>query len=192
MRILKEYLQWGNFMEITYELTEEDYTEFNLIHIKNSPSLKRNFKIIRVVLPVIAALIAFFIGTSVFYQPVSYWIIISLLLMIGLWFYYPKVYEDSIRKQAKRLLNEGDNSSFFGVKKLIIEEESIRIIDADASESIISIQNIKEVKESENHIILYLSAIQGVIIPKRNMAGGIQRELREALEIFQMETDMDR
>lgn len=171
-------------MEITYELTEEDYVVFNLHHIKNSPILKRNFRIIRSVLPVIAALIAFFVGTGVFNQPRVYWVIISLLLMIGLWFYYPKVYEQSIRKQAMRLLNEGDNSSFFGVKKLIIEEESIRIIDADASESKISKKNIKEIKEYENHIILYLSAIQGVIIPRRNLGLGTQRELKEALDNF--------
>ena len=44
---------------------------------------------------------------------------------------YAKMLEKNIQKQITRLLSEGDNSSFFGVKKMVIGEDSIQIIELD-------------------------------------------------------------
>lgn len=171
-------------MEVTYVLTEEDYIAFNINHIENSPSQKKVFLLVRYLLPFVCAVVAYLVGTRVFNQPEVFWLFFSFLLMVGLWFYYPKVYEDSIRKQAIRLLNEGDNSSLFGEKKLMIGQDFIQMIGADASESIIYRKNIKEIKEYTNQIILYLSAVQGIIIPTKNLDQNSLIELREALDFF--------
>lgn len=171
-------------MEVTYVLTEEDYITFNINHIEYSPSQKKIFLLVRYLLPFACAVVAYLVGTRVFNQPEVFWLFFSFLLMVGLWFYYPKVYEDSIRKQAIRLLNEGDNSSLFGEKKLMIGQDFIQMIGADASESIIYRKNIKEIKEYTNQIILYLSAVQGIIIPTKNLDQNSLIELREALDFF--------
>lgn len=171
-------------MEITYELKEEDYVAFNLYHIEHSPSQKRILMMARYLLPFAGALVIYFFGTRVFNQPELYWVIISLLFMVGWWVYYPTMHEKSIRKQTLKLLNEGDNSSFFGEKKMVIEQDSIYIVDEHSSETI-SRQNVKEIKVYEDQIILYLSAVQGLIIPKRNMDVETQDRLVEALHQFQ-------
>lgn len=172
-------------MEITYELLEEDYVAYNLNHIKHSPSQKKNLLLSRYLLPFVSAFIVYFFGTRIFNQPEIYWVIISFLFIVGWLLYYPKMLEKNIQKQITRLLSEGDNSSFFGVKKMVIGEDSIQIIEGNSSESSISRNNLKEIKVYENQIILYLSAVQGIIIPKRNMDEETQNKLIDALHHFQ-------
>lgn len=104
--------------------------------------------------------------------------------MVGWWLYYPKMHEKSIRKQAMQLLNEGDNSSFFGVKKMVIGQGFIQIVDEDSSESMISRQNLKEIKIYENQIILYLSAVQGLIIPIKKYGSEHSEKLSRSIEEF--------
>lgn len=172
-------------MEITYELLEEDYVAFQLNHIEHSPSQKRILLTIRYILPIVCALVIYFIGTSVFNQPAIYWSIIALLFTLGCWYYYPTLHENSIRKQTLNMLKEGDNSSVFGVKKVIIGDDSIQIIEGNESESSLSRQQLKEIKLYENQIVLYVSAVQGVIIPKRSMDVYTQNKFIEALYRFQ-------
>lgn len=66
----------------------------------------------------------------------------------------------------------------------MIGQDFIQMIGADASESIIYRKNIKEIKEYTNQIILYLSAVQGIIIPTKNLDQNSFIELREALDFF--------
>lgn len=171
-------------MEITYNLQEEDYVTFNLNHIENSPSQKRILMLARYLVPFISGLAIFYIGTSIFNQPEIYWFIVALSFMVGWWIYYPKTHEKSIRKQTMRLLNEGDNTSLFGEKKMIIEEDAIQIIDKDSSAAIYAKENIKNIKEYDKQLVIYLSAVQGIIIPKRNMDTATQERLVEALKHF--------
>ncbi|GAA0351580.1 hypothetical protein GCM10008932_00910 [Alkalibacterium iburiense] len=163
-------------MEITYELEKEDYILFNLYHIEHSPSQKKLLFMMRIVLPIVFAIPIYILGTSIFNQPGIYWIIVSLLFVVGWMIYYPKEQKRSVRKQTEKLLNEGDNTSLFGKKKLVVDEFSITITGGHSTE-VITVDTIQSVKVYDEMILLYNSSISAHIIPTRFMDGETKKTL---------------
>ncbi len=79
---------------------------------------------------------------------------------------YPKQYKKLIKRTTKKLLQEGDNSSIFGRKILVIDEDNIKFLGEHISETI-SRESIKSVKVYDDMILIYLSGITAKIIPTR-------------------------
>ncbi|MDQ2088069.1 YcxB family protein [Herbivorax sp. ANBcel31] len=153
-------------MEIKFEITEEDYIKFNLYHIKNSPSQRKIYNLFKYVTPIIFAILMYFIGTRV-YEPLGYyWIILSLIFVVAWFIIYPKEYKKTLIKQTEKLLREDDNSSFFGKKTMLVDENNIKIFSENSSETIHK-NGIKRIKVYDDMIIIYLSAITAQIIPTR-------------------------
>ena len=153
-------------MEIKYNLKEEDYINFNLHHIENSPSQRRISNILRFVVPPLGGVIIYYIGTRQFKQPGIYWVVTAISFVV-LWIvFYPSRHEKSIRKQVRKMLSEGDNSSFFGEKTLILNEDSIEVLDGSTSEKFLR-NNVKDIKVYDDIIVIYLSSINAHIIPTR-------------------------
>ncbi|WP_208559752.1 YcxB family protein [Marinilactibacillus kalidii] len=153
-------------MIIEYEIEEEDYISFNYQHTLNSPTNKKALKQLRFGLAILVIPIAYFTGTLLFKQPSLYWVIISLGLSLYLLYAYPKMYNKAIKKQLSKLVNEGDNSSYFGKKKLEILDNQLILTD-EASTSKLMKGKIKEIKEYDDIIVLYTSSVSAYIIPKR-------------------------
>lgn len=56
----------GYKMEINFEVTKEDYIKFNLYHMENSPSQRKNFNLLKYGIPVLFSIPICFIGTGLF------------------------------------------------------------------------------------------------------------------------------
>lgn len=163
-------------MEIKFELTEEDYIKFNLYHIQNSPSQKKIYLLIRFALPVALAMLIYFIGTGIFMQSSIYWLILATLFAVGWIIAYPKRHKKIVEKQTKKLLHEGDNSSFFCEKTIVIDENLIHIYDEQTTETI-SRNTIKAIKVFDDLIVLYLSAVSAQLIPTGNLDEETKKQL---------------
>jgi hypothetical protein len=163
-------------MEVTIEVTEEDYIRFNMYHINQSPSQKKLFTILRYMIPIVFSIPIYIIGTEVFQQPSAYWFVIAFIFVIGWILTYPVQYKRSIKRQVKKMLQEGDNSLLFGKKKVRIEEDTMTIVGAHSTETI-SINNIVKIREYEDMLVVYLSAISAQIIPTRYLDAETQRSL---------------
>ncbi|MDD4844401.1 MAG: YcxB family protein [Anaerotignum sp.] len=168
-------------MEINFELTEEDFIKFNLYHMENSPSQKKLYLSLRFALPLLCAVPIYLIETGVFRQSGLSWLTISILFAAGWIFFYPKRHKHILRKQIKKLLHEGDNSSLFGKKTMLIDEKYIKIFDEHSSETILK-NNIKSVKIYDDLILIYLSAITAHIIPIRNLDEATKKQLIKELD----------
>lgn len=153
-------------MEVKFEITEEDYIQFNLIHIQNSPSQKKMYHLLRYAIPLLFTIPIYIIGTMVFNQPRMYWMIIAVFFALIWMITYPKQYKKLIEKQTKKLLKEGDNSSIFGEKTMVIDEEDITVFSEFTSEKVAK-NSIKDIKISDDLILIYLSGISAQIIPTR-------------------------
>lgn len=153
-------------MEINFEVTKDDYIKFNLYHLKNSPSQKKNFYLLRYAVPVLFALPVYFIGTNLFKQPSIYWIIIAILFAVIWMITYPKQYKALVKKEIEKILNEGDNSEILGKKVMIIDEKCITVYNKSSSEKI-SKDAIKDVKIYDDMVLIYISGISAHIIPTR-------------------------
>lgn len=44
-------------MEIHYTISEEDYIQFNLYHMEESPSMRKQFQMLRLYLPILMAVV---------------------------------------------------------------------------------------------------------------------------------------
>lgn len=153
-------------MEIKFEIIEEDYIKFNLYHAENSPSLKKSYHLMRYVLPLLCAIPIYTIGTYIFKQPSIYWSFIAISFVIIWILVYPNKYKRLIQKQTKKLLQEGDNSTFFGKKTLLFEDDNIKLISECSSETILK-KSIKTIKIYDDMILIYLSGFTAIIIPTR-------------------------
>ncbi len=156
-------------MKIRYELTEDDYIQFNLYHMQNSPSQKKTFMISRYLLPLLLAIPIYLFGTLVFKQPSLFWIIIAVLYTVIWMVTFPKLFKRNVTKAMKKMAQEGDNSNFYGLKTLEIEDDKIIATD-DTTTSIVLKSAIKDIKVYDDMVLLYESAISAHIIPTRSLS----------------------
>lgn len=169
-------------IEIKFEITEDDYIKFNLYHIENSPSQKKTYNLLRCIIPLLFSIPIYAIGTSLFKQPSSYWIVIAALFTLVWIITYPKQYKKLIKKQTKKILQEGDNSSIFGKKTMLIDDNNIKVFSEFTSETI-SKKSIKTIRVYDDMILIYLSGITAQIIPTRYLDGESKKYLMKELDI---------
>lgn len=168
-------------MEIRYTITEEDYIQFNLYHIEQSASLQKQFQMLRLYLPVLVAIVIFLVGTQVMAQPAIYWSIVAVLYATGWFVFYPRIYKNAMKKNVLKMTHEGDNTSLFGEKTLVIEGGKITITGQDTTE-IIEKSAIKELKQKNDLVILYNSAVSAHIIPTRYLT---ESQLEKLIKYFE-------
>lgn len=170
-------------MEFNFEVTEEDYIKFNLYHYENSPSQKRTYHLLRYLVPLLASAPIYAVGTSIFEQPKIYWIVIAILFIAAWIITYPTQYRKLVIKQTEKMLKEGDNSSLFGKKIMLIDENDIKVHSESTSETI-SRKSIKVVKVYDDMILIYLSGITAHIIPTRYLSDESKNSLIKELGTY--------
>ncbi|MBU5255799.1 YcxB family protein [Tissierella praeacuta] len=170
-----------NIMELKYEVTEEDYIKFNIYHAKNSKSHKKTYNMLKYIIPILCGVVIFFTGPSLYKQPKLYWGIISILFILIWIIRFPKTYEKLIRKSAKDMLNDGDNSFMICHNTMIIKGNNIKVISEHSTE-ITSKEGIKEIKVYEDMILIYLSGFTAHIVPTRYLTEETKEELLKKLE----------
>ncbi len=168
-------------IKIQYQITEEDYIQFNLHYLENSPSQKKNYNLLRYLIPIIFSVPVYAIGTVLFKQPKEYWIVIAILFIVIWILRYPKMYIRLVEKQTKKLLDEGDNSSVFGKKTMVIYEDHFEVSDGIGTETV-SKNSIKDIKVHEDMVLIYLSAFSAEIIPTRFLDEETKTSLLEQLK----------
>lgn len=152
-------------MELVFELTEEDYINYNLAHSKKSPSMKRSILIQRIIGPIIFV-IAPFIIIRFSDIPLWYWIMILGLASIFWFIYYPKYATWEITRRVKKMLEEGNNENLFNKRSLVLTEKGIKEVSS-IGESHISWDKIVRLEETKDYLFIYISSVSAHIVPKR-------------------------
>ena len=150
-------------MRIKYNLTEDDYINFNMYHLKNSDTLKKSIMINRYVTPLIFLIIPFVLR-KISNIPFWYWAVVFVITYI-LWvvLYEKNLYKIN-KKRILKMLKENSNEGLVGEKILDIDGEYIKS-KSYARESTIHIKAIKNIKEDDNYIFIYINSIEAIIIP---------------------------
>lgn len=169
-------------MEINYEVTEEDYIKFNIYHAKDSGSHKRAYNIMKYWISILCGAVIFFVGPSLYKQPKIYWGIIAIIFILIWIIRFPKTYKKLIKKSAKDMLKDGDNSSMICKNTMIIEENDIKVINEHSTE-ITSKEGIKHIKIYDDMILIYLSGFTAHIVPTRYLTEETREELLGKLEL---------
>ena len=170
-------------MELRYEVTEEDYINFNVHHAENSKSHKKIYNMIKYLLPIFLGIIIYLTGPSLFNQPRLYWGIISILFILIWIVRFPKIYKRIIRRSVKSMLKDGDNSSMICENTMTIEDGEIKVT-SEYSTEITSKAGIKEVKTYEDMILIYISGFSAHIVPTRYLTEENKEKLLKELEDY--------
>lgn len=154
-------------MQIKYSLTEEDYLNFNLFHMKNSNTAKKALKVQRYLIPIVYMVVAYVFARVL---DGSYILSFSIFGIMGiLWIiFYPKYHYNFVLRQVKKMIKEGKNEGLLGEHLMTISEDGIH--DANPQgETKVSWSGIQDMKEDEQNLYLYNSAVSAYILPKREV-----------------------
>jgi hypothetical protein len=153
----------GDKMTIDYDLTKQDYIDFNINYMNNSKSMKNSMLLQRFIIPVVYLALPLFLK-QVTRIPIWYWycvfIIFSLIWIIR----YPKMIEKSVTKKVSKLIDEGKATGIVGHHRFTYTNEGI-VDKTEFSETKYSV--FERVVESDKHIFIYVSSVMAYIIPIR-------------------------
>lgn len=150
-------------MKLEFDFDLNDWMAFQENYLDNSKQFKRTKRIVTWMLPFVAIsviVIEYNLGT---FKP----LLAALLLpACVLWvIFYPKRFKNSTMKRAKKLLSEGDNSSYLGKHEIEITTDLIKTT-VPKSSSTMSWDGITKSIETDQYYFLYTTVASALIIPK--------------------------
>ena len=158
-------------MKYTFDLTEEDYLQFNMFTMKNYvfyQNQKKLFRILFTILPFATGL-----GMWIFkglQRPGVDFIVGCLAAAIPLsvlfWLGFPKFFDALMLRNAKRILFREGKNNIFGERILFFEEDGIRTI-TKFEESSIQYGAITQMKQLDKAVYLYKAPTMAIILPLR-------------------------
>ena len=153
-------------MEINYNLTEKDYINFNLYHIKKSETGKKALNMQRFLSPVLFIISAYII--SIFSEISIILVHIIFLIISIIWvIYYPKYFYGLITRNVKKMIKEGKNDGLLGDHHLIMTDEGI--VDTSSNrETKVSWPGIVNFLEDNENLYLYNSAVSAIYFRKES------------------------
>ncbi|MBU3143700.1 YcxB family protein [Clostridium sp. CF012] len=150
-------------MKIDYQLTKQDYIDFNMNYMSNSKSVKRLFIAQRYIVPIIFLLMPVMLirVTSI---PLGYWFKVFLVSSVLWIIFYPKYFKWSVSKRISKMLDEGENTDMLGKRSLTLTEKGI--IDCSTlSESKTDWSVIEKITQTQKHIFIFISSVAAYILP---------------------------
>lgn len=154
-------------MEIYYTLTEDDYMNFNLYHVRNSSTAKKALKMQRLMGPF---LYLFFTILVYLYLDIPLPVLVIMFLALSsLWFFlYPRYFYNHILRSTKKMIKEGTNDGLLGEHHMIVSDEGITDFSTNR-ETKVQWSGIQLFKEDDENLYLYNSSVSAYILPKRDL-----------------------
>lgn len=154
-------------MEIRYSLTEEDYLNFNMFHVKNSKTAKRALNMQRFLMPIIFIVLSYVlskVGNMSFFGLLIAFLIVSILWIT----FYPKYFYSYVFRNTKKMIKEGKNDGLLGEHHMVLSEEGIIDLTSNGETKVIW-SGIQTLSEDKYNIYLYNSSVSAYILPKREL-----------------------
>jgi len=146
-------------MTLRFNVTENDYLQFNIFHNKHSPTVRRTLLLLRFLLPVMLISFTFLSGR------LSTINLISIAIISVIWFCVtPALFLCSIKRSVRRLMKEGKCNEFVGERTVIFSEASIRL-EAETRTVETSFSAVERIVSDDERFYIYIGAISAYIIP---------------------------
>ena len=120
-------------MKFTFELTKQDYLDFNMFTVKNYKFYKTQMKLFRgifTIIPIGTGLVNLLLNGEKRIGVIVALLIVMTLISILFWCGFPKFYDALMLRNAKKILfREGENH-VLGKRTLFFEEDKIQTVTA--------------------------------------------------------------
>jgi Ca2+/Na+ antiporter len=172
-------------MDLEYDITVEDYIAFSIYLFRNSPAMKRQVKtwqLVTLFLAIGIFLMAIYNYVMLGEHLVLILIIFSIMVVLYMFFYYPRSIENNLRRQIPKMLRESENDDTVGRQKLSITPESM-IGKGLKSEVKMLWDSLVKICVTANHIFIYVGAMKAAVIPQTAFPDSAKRD--EFLQLVQ-------
>lgn len=155
---------------VEYQFTEEDYLKLADFRYANLTTINRFIRRRQVVLGVVAIVLVamamggFRVGGELDAIAVGFLCgaAISLILVVRL----PRTIRKNLRRQAKTLLNEGNNCGVFGKHRVTIQDEGL-FSESDTGYQLFRWRAVDRLERNDDYLFVFLPAMQAQPIPAR-------------------------
>ena len=154
---------------IEFERTIEDIIEFNLFHMKNSPSIRRQALITQVAAAALAVMVSLSTGYLLGIDKkagTGFLYVLTLVLSIAAFFVVPFLSRAEVINGFRKATKEGDNKAILGNQTISLTPDNI-FVKTPAGESKYTWAVIDKIVQNDKYIFLYISSINAIVIPRK-------------------------
>lgn len=162
-------------MKVVFERTQADFIEFNSFHIAHSPTIRKQLLLTRIALAVAALVLISLLGQLNENHSTSGDYILGGIIGLVLFFGYPEIYRLSVVNNAKKMWNEGNNTSLLGRHEMFLSPDGI-FYKTRAGDSNMSWASIDKMLQNDKYIFIYIGAINALVVPKDAFASDRERK----------------
>ena len=156
-------------MTIEYNVSEQDYLNFNLFHLNNSKQMK-NTKLALKYGTVILCLVLLLV---LFWGQIAAQIAGGVVIII--WIAVFSKFWDYLAKQTvKKQINEGKANDFIGPQKLTLKDDCIEEVSINSTTTV-QYTAVERIEYGYECIFVYVGAIAAYIIPNSAFTDTEQR-----------------
>lgn len=173
-------------MTIEYEITRQDYLNFNLIFLESSKTARRTLLIQRFLGPILFMILSYVVSID---SDISfwYWFTVFAIASVGWIIFFPKHTKRTITKRISKMLDEGDNKGLLGRHELSLAEDGIHVVN-DYKDSTTKWKAVENISVTEEYILVHVGTIAAHIIPTR--AFNSQAEKDQFISIIKERSDL--
>ena len=150
-------------MELHYDITEQDYIDFNMSYFNSNPVVQRSIMITRVA----TALIVIAGGTMLMYFLGSLGLVpalVYLALAAVCFFGTPWYMKRKVIKNTGRILQNAGSKQLCGRKTLILREDEFEL-KGENEDSVYRYEGVQRITTDEKHYYIFVDERSGVIVP---------------------------
>jgi hypothetical protein len=168
-------------MTFTYQFEPADWIAFSLHYLRNSRTHHRQR--LRARFWFLAAFLA--LSLILFFETEKDRGLVINFSVVGVvgFFAYPKVYDDAVMKRMRKYGDDPDNAKWWGRQTVTFSAEGIRICRSTA-ESRLAWSNVVRLAETPDHLFVYISAAEAIVVPRRSLEGASFEDVRRQLQQY--------
>ena len=165
-------------MYIKYTNAIEDYTNFQLYHCKNSPSVKRSHFIARI----ISSLVFIILALVGYLQEDMVLVFVGLILAVIVYFYIPYSIRKKIEKLSKKMFKEGKNKDFLCEHIFEIGNDSLTQ-KTELREISTQFSCVERICLTDEYAFIYIGAVEAHVVPIKRVTEGDVNEFIKELQL---------
>ncbi len=149
-------------MELTYEITAEDFIAFNLNVLRVNPRAKRNITKGRIQGAVLILFAGILFG-SLSNQASPLWYLVFVACAIAYFLWIPKYFASRIPGNVRKMLKNSSNK-ICGQKTLFLEDTHLRLVGEQEDNSY-PYERIQQIIKDTAQYYIYIGEMEALIIP---------------------------
>lgn len=150
-------------MELHYDITKQDYIDFNLNYFTNNAVVQRSILITRVATAAIVVLG----GTMLMYwlhALNAFSVAVYLALAAACFFGMPWYMKRKMIKNVDRILQRANNKQLCGPKTLTLREEEFELA-GENEDTVYQYEAVQRTATDANHFYIFVDEFSAIIVP---------------------------